>query len=99
MPDNIIKMDYPAMEGMEKTFREGTQMLEDTLQKMTAISTKLDDGALLGMTGEAMSTAIREGLCTSIKRLNEKYTELAGDIRSAMNDMKAADQKSGTQFR
>jgi len=91
---NKIKMEYARMEEMAKTFQQGSEQLKDTLAQMQSIASTLENGALLGQGGSAFSDAIRNKLCPSISRLEQKFLELQKDVLSAMKDMQAADATS-----
>jgi WXG100 family type VII secretion target len=89
-----IKMEYARMEEMAKTFQQGSEQLKDTLSQMQSIANTLQDGALLGQGGAAFTDAIRNKLCPSISRLEQKFEELQRDILGALKDMQAADSTS-----
>jgi WXG100 family type VII secretion target len=95
---NTIKMNYPLMEEMAKTFRQGSQQLQETLKEMKSLSQMMSDGALLGRGGVAFTEAIQGKLCPAIVRLDKKFLELEKDIKDAMADMKEADKTSKSQF-
>lgn len=96
---DIIKMDYPKMEAMANSFRQGSQQLQQTAQQMRAVAKNLEDGALIGQGGSAFVEAINTKLLPAIQRMNAKFEELAKDIEKAMQDMKQADAYSQQQFR
>lgn len=96
---DVIKMDYPKMEAMIKSFRRGSQDLENTSQEMRAVAKSLENGALIGEGGTAFVDAVNGKLLPAIQRLNEKFDELAKDLEKAMQDMKQADATSQQQFR
>ena len=83
-----IKMEYDRMDEMAKTFQQGSEQLKDTLAQMQSIANTLQDGALLGQGGAAFSDAIRNKLCPSISRLEQKFQELNKDVlvRQSPND-------------
>jgi WXG100 family type VII secretion target len=89
-----IKMEYARMEEMAKTFQQGSEQLKDTLSQMQSIANTLQDGALLGQGGAAFTDAIRNKLCPSISRLEQKFEELQRDVLGALKDMQAADATS-----
>lgn len=95
---DIIKMDYAKMESMVRTFRQGSQQLQETTQQMRTIAKTLENGALLGRGGDAFVNSINTKLVPSITRLNQKFEELAKDVQKAMDDMKRADEYSKQQF-
>jgi len=89
-----IKMEYARMEEMAKTFQQGSEQLKDTLAQMQSIANTLQDGALLGNGGAAFVDAIRNKLCPSISRLEQKFEELNKDVLVAKAKMMEADQTS-----
>jgi WXG100 family type VII secretion target len=95
---DIIKMDYGMMEDMNRSFLQGVEQLQDTMQEMQSVANELEDGALLGRGGAAFTEAIRDKLCPAISRLTDKYQELADDIMKAMDDMKSADTSSERMY-
>lgn len=95
---NEIKMDYGLMEDMNRTFLQGVEQLQDTMQAMQNIANQMEDGALLGQGGAAFTEALRDKLSPAISRLIEKFEELAGDINKAMEDMRSADESSERMF-
>lgn len=99
MSQEEIKLDYAKAEEMAKTFRQGAQQLEDTMQAVQQLAHMLESGALRGRGGTAFVDALRGKLCPAIKRLAEKYGELDGDVKAAIDYMREADQKSAAQSR
>lgn len=93
-----IKMDYGLMEDMNRTFLQGVEQLQDTMQAMQNVANEMEDGALLGRGGTAFTEAIRGKLCPAISRLTDKFQELAEDINKAMEDMKSADTSSERMY-
>jgi uncharacterized protein YukE len=53
---------------------------------------------LLGQGGTAFTEAIRDSLNPAIARLEEKFQELAQDVRKAIEDMQEADEESKGKF-
>jgi len=95
---DIIKMDYGLMEDMNRTFLQGVEQLQDTMQAMQSIANEMEDGALLGRGGVAFTEAIRDKLCPAISRLTDKFQELAEDINKAMEDMRSADSSTERMY-
>ena len=93
-----IKMDYGLMEDMNRTFLQGVEQLQDTMQAMQSVANEIEDGALLGRGGTAFTEAIRGKLCPAISRLTDKFQELAEDINKAMEDMKSADSSTERMY-
>lgn len=93
-----IRVVYPDMEEMSRTFQQGSEQLRETMQEMQAIATVLEDGALLGLGGQAFVEAIRGRLCPAIDRLADKFRELDIDVRAAMRYAMQADIESKTKF-
>lgn len=93
-----IRVVYPDMEEMSRTFQQGSEQLRETMQEMQAIATVLEDGALLGLGGQAFVEAIRGRLCPAIDRLADKFRELDIDVRAAMRYAMQADIESKQKF-
>jgi WXG100 family type VII secretion target len=93
-----IKMNYPKMRKMSRTFKQGVNTMEDTLKEMKAVANTLENGALLGRGGQAFAHAINGPLARSINKLTAKFKELDKDINLAVKDMKQADTESQRLF-
>ncbi len=95
---DVIKMDYELMAEMSRTFMQGAEQLEDTMQEMQSVANTMEDGALLGRGGDAFTDALRGKLSPAISRLIDKFRELADDVNKAMQDMQEADTTSKNMF-
>lgn len=93
-----IKLVYASAEDMIKTFDQGVEQLQDTMQEMQSIAGVLEDGALLGDGGESFVEAIRNTFARSLTKLTEKFEELSGDVQAAMEAMQEADSESAGMF-
>jgi WXG100 family type VII secretion target len=93
-----IRVVYPDMEEMSRTFQRGAEQLKDTMQEMQNIASVLEDGALLGSGGQAFVDAIRGKLCPAINRLSDKFNELDKDVRAAVQYAREADKQSKGMF-
>lgn len=93
-----IKLVYATAEEMIQTFGKGKEQLEKTMQEMKAVASQLEGGALLGQGGEAFKDALEGKLCPAIGRLTDKFEELMGDVKKAIEFMQAADKKSQSKF-
>lgn len=93
-----IRYVYDQMETMIAIFEETAKQLDETTARMNAIANTLDQGALLGTTGDTMAASIRQDLNASIDRLKMKMLEESGDIRKSIDLMKQADSQAGTAF-
>jgi WXG100 family type VII secretion target len=98
MATDKIKLNYDQAEHMAKTFQQGAQQLQQTLQEMQNIAQTLEEGALLGRGGQAFVEAIRGKLSPSIGRLSDKFNEMEGDVHAAIAAMRQADSESKKQF-
>jgi WXG100 family type VII secretion target len=98
MAHDQIKLNYDLAEEMARTFQQGAQELQHTMQEMQNIAQTLEEGALLGRGGQAFVDAIRSKLCPSIGRLSDKFNELEGDVHAAVAAMRQADAESKKQF-
>ena len=93
-----IKLDYGLAEEMIRTFEQGVEQLQDTMQEMQNIATMIEGGALLGRGGDAFKDAIRSKLCPSIGRLTDKFQELSRDVDAAVKYLREADTQSKGLF-
>jgi len=93
-----IKLDYGLAEEMIRTFEQGVEQLQDTMQEMQNIATMIEGGALLGRGGDAFKDAIRSKLAPSIGRLTDKFQELSRDVDAAVKYMREADTQSKGLF-
>lgn len=83
MPD--VRMNYSTMEDMSKAFGKAKQQLDDTTTEMEKIAKAMEDGALLGLAGDAFRDAIRQKLMKRLKVISAKMKELEGDIKGAVS--------------
>lgn len=95
---NEIKMEYPLMEEMKRTFQSGRESLQDATNSLKAIADKMEQGALLGQAGSAFAEAVRGSLMGAVQKLSDKFEELEGDIQYAVDQMKAAEEKAKSSF-
>lgn len=79
-----VRMNYDSMEAMAKEFNNTVKQLEDTMNGMKKVAQSMQDGALLGVGGDAFVDAIQSQLLPNINILSEKLTEMEGDIRAAV---------------
>lgn len=86
-----IKTNFVMMEEMAEAFDIEAQTLEAITADVNDIASLLEDGALIGQAGEALSTACQGPLVGSITRLREKFLELKKDINDAREAMQLAD--------
>lgn len=93
-----IKMDYPLMDEMKRTFADGRQHLADAANELKSISEKLEQGALLGNAGQALTDAVRGTLMGAVQKLSDKFEELEGDIQYAVDQMHQAEAKTKQSF-
>jgi uncharacterized protein YukE len=98
MSHDEIKLNYGMAEDMVRTFEQGVEQLQDTMQEIQQIANILEEGALLGRGGEMYVNAIRSNLSPSLAKLTDKFQELAGDVNMAIEFMKAADAESRSKF-
>lgn len=93
-----IRVVYELMDDMSTTFNQSVEQLQDTNQEMQMIATVMEDGALLGMGGDAFVEAIRGKLSPAIAKLTEKMDELNQDVQAAKQYAQEADKESSAQF-
>jgi WXG100 family type VII secretion target len=98
MSDYEIKLNYAMAEEMAQTFKQGTEQLQDTMLEMQSLANLLEGGALKGRGGTAFVEAIRNKLSPALTRLTEKFQELEGDVKAAIEAMREADSQAESGF-
>ncbi len=93
-----VQMDYDALEEMASTFRAAAQQLDETITVMTGVAATMDDGALVGETGEEFGEALRNKLNPSLGRLRDKMLELESDILNAVAYMRDGVETARSRF-
>jgi len=93
-----IKMDYPLMDEMKRTFADGRHQLSDAANELKSIADKLEQGALLGNAGQALTDAVKGTLLNAVTKLSDKFEELEGDIQFAVDQMHQAEAKTKASF-
>jgi len=93
-----IRVVYPDMQDMSRTFQQGAEQLAETMTEMQTLAQMMEDGALVGLGGQAFVEAIRTKLCPSIKRLEDKFRELDRDVKAAVTYAQQADAESKSKF-
>ena len=94
-----IQMDYSDMQDAEKTFMDCASALEDLVSQVKTWSTTINDGALLGDAGEALSDALSTRLTSKIQALGEKCREEAETIRKSVETMQQDEKETAGYFR
>lgn len=95
---DVIKLNKPMAQEMAQSFDQGAEHLQDIMQEMHSIANTMEEGALLGRTGAAFTEALRDTLCGRISRLVDKFNEMAGDVRKAIELMEKAEQENKDRF-
>jgi WXG100 family type VII secretion target len=93
-----IRVVYESMDEMSQTFRQGVEQLQDTMTEMQSVANTLEEGALLGVGGEAFVDAIRSKLAPALSKLTEKLEELDKDVQEAKQYAQEADKQSSGMF-
>lgn len=95
MADGIdLVVDPAKMERMSNVFRNGEQQLEDIMNSILAIATRLENGALVGKAGEEFSEALRTVAKRAFAELMKKFAELSADIDNAVARWEEAKRKN-----
>jgi uncharacterized protein YukE len=94
-----LRIDYPMLEEMSRLFHEAAKQLEETQSEMIQVAATMEDGALLGETGEAFSHALRSDLSRSLDTLREKMEELVNDINNVVAIHRDGEQEAASRFR
>jgi len=98
MADTILKMDYNEADLTIDQIKVVVEYLGEIKTEVEAIAQLLEDGALLGKAGEALTNGIRQEAATKIEDLREALTNSADYVAFEKEDMMAAEQKSAALF-
>lgn len=98
MPEKV-KMDYAAMEAMQKSFGKAKSQIESTKSQMTKVAKSLDDGALQGGAGNALKEAINSKLVKQLNTIADKMGELEQDIKGAVEATRDGVTKAQSRFK
>lgn len=93
-----IKVKFESMERMKSEFDGAAQQLQTSMREMQKIAKMMDDGALLGMGGSAFRDAITQKLLPKMKMLEEKMTQMSGDIDGFVRFTRDGESKSKSKF-
>jgi WXG100 family type VII secretion target len=98
MAGQEIKIVYEIAEAMAHTFAQSQQQVQETMQAVQSVANALEGGALLGLGGDAFVEAIRSQFTPSLTKLADKFQELEGDVKAAIQYMQEADKTSESKF-
>jgi len=93
-----IRVNYQQLAEMADICQKTSENLEQVVSNIRTIAQGMTSEALVGDVGQAFSDALSGPFTSSVKKLSEKFKEVAGDIRSAITDMQAADRTAGSNF-
>jgi uncharacterized protein YukE len=79
-----VKMNYQSMEQMATAFKNANSQVETSMNEMKKLAKMMEDGALVGMGGDAFRAAIEQKLLKRMRVLADKMAELQGDINGAI---------------
>lgn len=94
-----ITLKYDLAEDMARTFSQGAEHLQGTLQEMRNLGKMIEDGALLGRGGTSFTDAIQSNLCPSINKLIEQFQKLEKDVQAAIAYMRAAEAQAQAKLK
>jgi WXG100 family type VII secretion target len=88
---DIIKLNFPAMQEMAQHCKTVAERLMETVKLAQTIAQQMEQGALIGDTGEAFAGALNTAFCPSVTRLSQKFGEVSEDIKGAIEDIQQTD--------
>jgi hypothetical protein len=86
MAATVIQTPHAALNKYRTKLQQTAAELETTTAVVKRIAEKLNEGALVGRAGTAMSTALTEKLTPSIQSLLSKMLEEDSDIKKHQGD-------------
>lgn len=88
---DIMKMSYPDMENMIKTFKDGKNTLEETATELQNIASAYEEAGK-GHYADEMVDGMRNDFAPALAKLIEKFQDMADSCQAAMDAMKTADE-------
>lgn len=95
MPD--VKMDYQQMEDMANAFKKAQSDVQASMSALKGQASKLAE-SFQGDGGSAMQDAIAKILLKKMDTVAQKMGEVAGDLKTAIEDTKAGIGKSKSPY-
>ena len=92
------RMNYASMEKMASAFTKAFNDISNTQKQLEKVAKTLEGGALLGDAGVAFVELINTTWKDKIVRIEEKMTELSGDVKAAMEANKEGVGQAKTRF-
>ena len=93
-----VKMDFEAVEGAAGAYDHSAEILEDMMSRSSKIASNLRDGAMKGKAGEELANAFDSRLNASLRRMQEKFTEMESDLRKAVQAAREGIEDSGRGY-
>ena len=93
-----VRMNFPQMEEMAAAFNQSAAQMEETQGVMKEVvgllSENGDESGLLGIAGDSFVDAINGPLMQALTTLQDKFTELEGDIKQTVSDFQSMSQST-----
>ncbi|MFP3853870.1 MAG: WXG100 family type VII secretion target [Anaerolineales bacterium] len=93
-----VQMDFEAVEGAAGAYDHSAEILEDMMSRSSKIAASLRDGAMKGKAGEELANSFDSRLNASLRRMQEKFTEMEDDLRKAVEATREALEQSGSRY-
>ncbi|GAB5494578.1 MAG: hypothetical protein Phog2KO_47930 [Phototrophicaceae bacterium] len=97
MPE--IKMDYDMMQETISEFLQAANAMDDTKHDINQIAQLIEDGALVGATGDEFSDMLRGPMIRKLTELTEKFEEIARDLQMAVDSMQSNNSSARGEFK
>jgi uncharacterized protein YukE len=91
-------MVHPSMDEMAAAFQQAAQTLQSTKEAMSKQASTMEQGALLGVGGDAFREAITNHLNKKLTTLNEAMTKLNKHIKDAQSTNRATETTAKGHF-
>jgi prefoldin subunit 5 len=93
-----IRVNEQELERMIVVLEQASRELEECQRHMQQIAKKMENGALVGVGGEAFATGLNNNMSSSIMRLSEKLREEAKYVQNELTQFRAAQQRNRGLF-
>lgn len=91
-------MVHPSMDEMAAAFQQASQTLQSSIEAMNKQASTMEQGALLGVGGDAFREAIKNHLNKKLTKLKEDCDRLNKSIKQAQQTNRATETTAKGHF-
>ena len=96
MPE--IRVNEQELERMIVVLEQSARELDECQRHMQTIAQKLENGALVGVGGQAFAAGLNNNMSNSIARLSEKLREEAAYVQNELEQFRSMQKRNISGF-